>query len=447
MNFQKIIAQTTLFVLFAVLSVNLVIAQSLPRPNGYVNDFAGKLTAEERAHLENKLVNFEKNTSIEFAIAVVPTLEGRAPKDFTDNLARSWGLGKKDRNNGILLVWAPVERQTYATAGDGLLEDINSEVITSLLNEQMKPYFVKGYFFAGLDAFTSAVISHLGEYPWEKRAEVRGLNAQKAREEAERQHESDILFMKVGGTFLLICGVCLLLYALYDNRRSVNQLKARLGVIAQNLDKALSERQLVRGLIALLKEEIPNQDVSELESEFEKHLGKVAELRSELELLLGSKIKKNHREQINELEKKSEKERDLKKAIERKIEKIKHAKAEVEKLMASIDPKIFSTDGMEIHSGREEEVAEMLSTARANYEQGVQLFGVSGQTVVNFLIIYSLLSDSVSGAESATNYASGASSYYSSNSSSYGVQPSQPTQTISFGGGGGFGSAGGGMSY
>lgn len=62
MKLKKIITQAIPFVLFAVLSVNLVFGQSLPRPNGYVNDFAGKLSAEERAHLENELVNFEKNS-------------------------------------------------------------------------------------------------------------------------------------------------------------------------------------------------------------------------------------------------------------------------------------------------------------------------------------------------------------------------------------------------
>src|SRR5882724_5399965 len=85
-------------------------AADLPDHNGYVNDFAGRLSADDRLQLENKVRRYERASSNEVAVAIVKSLEGQTVEMYGDRLFKAWGIGKKDRNNGVLLVWAPVER-------------------------------------------------------------------------------------------------------------------------------------------------------------------------------------------------------------------------------------------------------------------------------------------------------------------------------------------------
>src|SRR5262249_22999059 len=89
----------------------LAFAEDLPKPAGFVSDIAGKLTPAGRQALENKLSAYEQATSNELAVAIVPSLGGQAVEEYSNRLFKSWGIGKKDRNNGVLLLWAPKERK------------------------------------------------------------------------------------------------------------------------------------------------------------------------------------------------------------------------------------------------------------------------------------------------------------------------------------------------
>src|SRR3982751_1962010 len=94
-----------LFVLFLLLSVSGFSQQIPPRPNPprLVNDLAHVLTADQAQALENKLVAYDDSTSTQIVIVTVPTVGDRGIEDFALQILRTWGVGNKEKNNGIVI--------------------------------------------------------------------------------------------------------------------------------------------------------------------------------------------------------------------------------------------------------------------------------------------------------------------------------------------------------
>lgn len=126
-------------------------ALEVPQPKGYVTDNAGMLKAEEIAALEQKLQNFEKETSNEIAILIVPSLEGENLEDFSLRVAEKWGVGKEGKDNGILVFVSKKEKKIRIEVGYGLEPVMPDGAAGFIIREDMKPKFKKDKYFEGLD--------------------------------------------------------------------------------------------------------------------------------------------------------------------------------------------------------------------------------------------------------------------------------------------------------
>ena len=71
--------------------------------DGYVLDQAHILSPEEKTSLNDKIANYKKQTSVELGIIIVPEIKDDYIENFSLNVARSWGIGQKDKDNGALL--------------------------------------------------------------------------------------------------------------------------------------------------------------------------------------------------------------------------------------------------------------------------------------------------------------------------------------------------------
>src|SRR6516225_800654 len=74
------------------------------QPHGYVNDFANVLDASGSQALEQYCASVEQATGVQIAIAIVPSLDGDAIDDDAAKLFHQWGIGKKGKDEGILLM-------------------------------------------------------------------------------------------------------------------------------------------------------------------------------------------------------------------------------------------------------------------------------------------------------------------------------------------------------
>src|SRR6185369_4660356 len=82
----------------------LCLAAKYPKPKGYVSDFANILDTSSRQQLEQELSEFERSTTHEIAVVTIPSLENNTVEDFAGRLFKEWGIGKKGKDNGVLIL-------------------------------------------------------------------------------------------------------------------------------------------------------------------------------------------------------------------------------------------------------------------------------------------------------------------------------------------------------
>src|SRR4028119_2331248 len=110
---------------FLLLSFAITHGQSIDdiiknKPARLVNDYAEVLSPEEEASLERKLVAYDDSTSNQISILTIRTLGGRPIEETALEIYRSWGIGNKTTNNGILIIAAIDDRQIRIEVGYGL---------------------------------------------------------------------------------------------------------------------------------------------------------------------------------------------------------------------------------------------------------------------------------------------------------------------------------------
>src|ERR1700687_4695981 len=75
-----------------------------PPPDHRINDYAGALSADERARLEDKLRTRERESSNQIVVAIFRSLEGDNLEAFSIRLAQAWRVGQKGLDNGVIFL-------------------------------------------------------------------------------------------------------------------------------------------------------------------------------------------------------------------------------------------------------------------------------------------------------------------------------------------------------
>jgi uncharacterized protein len=110
----------TLLVLCAAgLSLFALDLKSL-KPQGYVSDFAHVIDSQSRRQLEAYCGQVEQTTGVQMALVTIPTLDGNPIEDVANDLFRQWGVGKKGKDEGIMLLLAVQDHKDRIEVGYGL---------------------------------------------------------------------------------------------------------------------------------------------------------------------------------------------------------------------------------------------------------------------------------------------------------------------------------------
>jgi uncharacterized protein len=153
--------------LIALVSLSSRAAEVMPpKPAAYFNDYAGVVSKEAAHRFNEKLAQFERETSDQVVVAVFPKMQSDSDiADYTQRVAQAWGVGQKDRRNGVVLFVFTEDRKMFIQVGYGLegaLPDITAFDITEY---HIKPYFrvgdYEGGLATGIDLICKAI---LGEY-------------------------------------------------------------------------------------------------------------------------------------------------------------------------------------------------------------------------------------------------------------------------------------------
>lgn len=139
------------------------LAQDLPKPVGYVNDFAGVIPDEVRSSLEDALRQTEQETSVEAVLVTVPDLGGSTIEEYAVRLFEEWQIGKKGEDNGVLLILAVEERKVRIEVGYGLEPYITDGRAGRILDESVIPDLRQDNFALGLARGALAIRTALDE--------------------------------------------------------------------------------------------------------------------------------------------------------------------------------------------------------------------------------------------------------------------------------------------
>ncbi|WP_233454842.1 TPM domain-containing protein [Hymenobacter negativus] len=157
-----------LLLLLGLVSALSSAAQNIPpRPNPprLVNDLAGLMQGSEADQLERKLVAYNDSTSSQIAVVTVPTLDGDDIADYAQKLYEGWGIGRKGKNNGILILVAKQEHTARIQTGYGLEGAVPDALAKRIISNTLVPAFRQNQYYAGLDRATDQLIALAkGEY-------------------------------------------------------------------------------------------------------------------------------------------------------------------------------------------------------------------------------------------------------------------------------------------
>lgn len=142
-----------------------------PNPPRLVNDLVGILQPQQRDALEQKLRAYNDSTSNQIAVVIVKTTDPYPIGDFAFQVLRQWGVGQKDKNNGLVLAWATQDRKIYISTGYGLEGAVPDAIANRIITEILRPAFREEKYYEGLDAATTEIIKRAqGEYKAEPSA-------------------------------------------------------------------------------------------------------------------------------------------------------------------------------------------------------------------------------------------------------------------------------------
>lgn len=141
-------------------------AQDFPeKPNTLVNDYANVLSADQKLALENKLVTFNDSSSTQIAVAILKSIGDYDINEYAVELGRKWGVGQNGKNNGIMIVVAVGDRKISIQTGYGLEGALPDIYAKRIIDNDIKPNFRAGNYYAGLDEATTSIIKYTrGEY-------------------------------------------------------------------------------------------------------------------------------------------------------------------------------------------------------------------------------------------------------------------------------------------
>lgn len=139
----------------------LLAAQSelvFPKPIGYVNDFANFLKPETKKALEAALRKLEQEKGHEIVIVTTPNLQETTIEDLAVRWFEAWGIGKKNADNGILMLIVPSERLMRIEVGYGLEGAIPDSLAGQVMDNLVIPKIKAGEPDAGVIAGVDALI-------------------------------------------------------------------------------------------------------------------------------------------------------------------------------------------------------------------------------------------------------------------------------------------------
>ena len=415
----------TLMMLLISFSIG-VLAQpvtSFPAMKGVVSDYAGKLDEAQIKELSGLLKDYEQQTSIEFVVVVVNSLDGLSARNYATGIGDSWKIGKAGKDNGVVLLWAPNERAYALRVAEGLSADLPDAEATQITQQSLLPNFKRGDFYSGLKETALATMEHLGNETWETRlqgrqldveqgtldrkrraaeawqAEIQRREAEARQAEQEKELQSDIRKGFVSVT-VLVLGFLMALVIRRSRRRNARlaEMAQAVTTIADDLSAAEKNAPEIQRILDDCVREMPEQDISKLRESVAGQSDRILKIKVDAQCIDPAKLESY--DDMLRVRGNSETERNLLESTKESITKIKEAKAQSQAMMEKLSRETFEITDVR-DSSRTEAVNQLLLQSRQDYERARQ---GSSMSLVDWLIINQMLNNSQTQIRQAVSY-------------------------------------------
>jgi uncharacterized membrane protein YgcG len=259
-------------------------AADYPASAGYVNDIAGKLSDAVQQALELRLRAYERATSNEVAVAIVPSLQGETVEQYAEGIFRRWGVGKAEKSNGVLFLWAPREGQARIQVGYGLEPRLTERDCAAIL-ARVTPLLREGRSGEGVQTAVDSILQRLG-------------NGQTAPVPASPDEPPPNYTVPIAGAALLLAAVAILFMHHHTVRthQMQEEAPAALAAARDSLKHLPQDAVAASTTLNVLRAEAPPEVWQAFVAPIEAAPGEIETLREDL-----GRIEGQRREEYREL--------------------------------------------------------------------------------------------------------------------------------------------------
>ena len=201
---SKLILLTVICLLLFPAAPSVAVTPQPPAtPHTYVVDLAGIIQGDYKAKLSAYLRELEQKTSAQFIILTVSSLDGEDIADVAQSTFEKWKLGKKGKDNGLLMIVALKDKKYRFHTGYGLEGTLPDSMLGSIGRDYLVPYFRKGDYGGGIFNATVVIVRTIAGV---EGAEITGIPRAASRPQARPKKSfswTDLIWIAVGLVFLV----------------------------------------------------------------------------------------------------------------------------------------------------------------------------------------------------------------------------------------------------
>jgi uncharacterized protein len=137
-----------------------------PKPPGYFQDNAGVISRDAALRFNEQLAQFERDTSNQVWVVVYSKIQSDDDvAAYAQRVAEAWGVGQKDKRNGVVLFVFVQDRKISLQVGYGLEGALPDAIAYDIRANRITPHFRTGDYEGGIAEGIDSIFKALrGEY-------------------------------------------------------------------------------------------------------------------------------------------------------------------------------------------------------------------------------------------------------------------------------------------
>jgi uncharacterized protein len=133
----------------------------VPKKQTSFYDYIGLLNKSGARFLEEKLIQYSDSTTIQIVIIIIESTKGENINKLAKDWGNKWGIGQKEKDNGIVLLMAKGDRKVAISTGKGIEKRLTNAIAKRVIESRITPEFKKGKYYKGLNRGVDAIIECL----------------------------------------------------------------------------------------------------------------------------------------------------------------------------------------------------------------------------------------------------------------------------------------------